>query len=220
MSRFFDKHANYALRRARMIERLRLMGIENMAVLNAMHTVPRHIFVEEALRSRAYDDASLPLGAGQTISQPYTVAMMTTLLYAEGIGRNARVLEIGTGCGYQTAILEKSGFHDIYSIERIADLYETAKINLRQSKCLRARLKCGDGYAGWPQASPFTHIIVTAAPKEVPIALLNQLAINGRMVLPLEEEGQQYLWLIEKMADGYRESCIQEANFVPLVSHF
>lgn len=220
MSRFFDKHANYALRRARMIERLRLMGIENMSVLNAMHTVPRHIFVEEALRSRAYDDASLPLGAGQTISQPYTVAMMTTLLYAEGIGRNARVLEIGTGCGYQTAILEKSGFHDIYSIERIADLYEIAKTNLRQSKCLRARLKCGDGYIGWPQVAPFTHIIVTAAPKEVPVALLNQLAINGRMVLPLEEEGKQYLWLIEKMADGYRESCIQEANFVPLVSHF
>lgn len=215
------QHSNYAFRRARMIVRLREMGIDNPAVLNAMHSVPRHLFVEEALRSRAYDDDALPLGSGQTISQPYTVAIMTSLLHGNDlISARHRVLEIGTGCGYQTAVLEKSGFRDIYSIERIADLYEIAQKNLHFTQCLRSRLKCGDGYAGWPQVAPFSHIIVTAAPKTVPLALLKQLAVNGRMVLPLEEQGKQYLWLIEKTTDGYHETCVQEANFVPLVPHF
>ncbi|MDO5686968.1 MAG: protein-L-isoaspartate(D-aspartate) O-methyltransferase [Neisseria sp.] len=213
-----DKPSAYALRCARMVERLRLMGIKSEHVLDAMHRTPRHLFVEEALRSRAYDDLSLPLGAGQTISQPYTVAKMTELLCGDALQMPRKVLEIGTGCGYQTAVLERAGIHEIYSIERIRDLHEIAKRNLRAARCVRSRLKCGDGYLGLPVAAPFAGIIVTAAPKEVPLALLNQLAVGGRMVLPLDEGGKQFLWLIEKLPDGFRETCIQEANFVPLVN--
>lgn len=214
----YDKPSAYALRCARMVERLRLMGIKNEKVLAAMHQVPRHLFIEEALRTRAYDNVSLPLGAGQTISQPYTVAKMTELLCGDALQAPRKVLEIGTGCGYQTAVLERVGISEIYSIERIRDLHEQAKRNLRAARCVRSRLKCGDGYLGLPSAAPFDAIIVTAAPVEVPLPLLQQLALGGRMVLPLDEGGKQYLWLIEKLPNGFRETCIQEANFVPLVN--
>ncbi len=208
----------FELRRQRMVERLRQMGIRQAAVLQAMSQVPRHVFVEEALRSRAYDDMSLPLGLGQTISQPYTVAKMTELLLTHGSLPLRRVLEIGTGCGYQTAVLHQLGIAEIYSIERIRHLHERAKTNLRAAKVLNTRLVCADGYLGLPEQAPFDGIMVTAAPTQIPIDLLNQLAIGGRMVLPLDEGGVQYLWLIEKEAEGFRESCIQEANFVPLVN--
>lgn len=205
-------------RRRRMIERLARMGI-GTRVLQAMDRVPRHLFVEEALQTRAYDEMSLPLGLGQTISQPYTVAKMTELLLGNPSQNMRRVLEIGTGCGYQTAVLLALDLPEIYSVERLRPLHERAKQHLRAAGLLaRARMVCGDGYLGLPEVAPFDGILVTAAPAEIPLALLQQLAVGGRMVLPLDEGGVQYLWLIEKTPQGYRETCVQEANFVPLVS--
>lgn len=207
-------------RRSNMVKRLANMGITRTDVLAAMANVPRHLFVEEALRSRAYDDISLPLGLGQTISQPYTVAIMTQLLLGKhDAAEMPRVLEIGTGCGYQTAILQAVGLPEIYSIERLRPLHEKAKQHLRQTgKALSVRMVCGDGYLGLPEAAPFQGIIVSAAPREVPLPLLEQLALGGRMVLPLDEGKHQYLWLIEKTERGFRETCVQEAHFVPLIS--
>lgn len=205
-------------RRDRMIDRLARMGI-GMTVLQAMASVQRHLFVEEALRTRAYDEMSLPLGLGQTISQPYTVACMTELLLGSHPHNMRKVLEIGTGCGYQTAVLLALGLPEIYSVERLRPLHERAKQHLRAAGLLaKARMVCGDGYLGLPEVAPFDGILVTAAPSKIPLALLQQLAVGGRMVLPLDEGGCQYLWLIEKTAQGYRETCVQEANFVPLVS--
>ncbi|MFS6938949.1 protein-L-isoaspartate(D-aspartate) O-methyltransferase [Neisseria animaloris] len=205
-------------RRRRMIERLARMGI-GTRVLQAMDRVPRHLFVEEALQTRAYDEMSLPLGLGQTISQPYTVAKMTELLLGGSSQNMRRVLEIGTGCGYQTAVLLALDLPEIYSVERLRPLHERAKQHLRAAGLLaKARTVCGDGYLGLPEVAPFDGILVTAAPPEIPLALLQQLAVGGRMVLPLDEGGVQYLWLIEKTPQGYRETCVQEANFVPLVS--
>lgn len=205
-------------RRRRMIERLARMGI-GTRVLQAMDRVPRHLFVEEALQTRAYDEMSLPLGLGQTISQPYTVAKMTELLLGGSSQNMRRVLEIGTGCGYQTAVLLALELPEIYSVERLRPLHERAKQHLRAAGLLaKARTVCGDGYLGLPEVAPFDGILVTAAPAEIPLALLQQLAVGGRMVLPLDEGGVQYLWLIEKTPQGYRETCVQEANFVPLVS--
>ena len=207
-------------RRRNMVQRLAKMGISRADVLAAMGSVPRHVFVEEALRSRAYDDMSLPLGLGQTISQPYTVAVMTQLMLGDAAAENfGPVLEIGTGCGYQTAVLQAVGLKQIYSVERLQALHEKAKHNLRTARLLGGtRLVCGDGYLGLPEVAPFRGILVTAAPAEVPLPLLQQLAVGGRMVIPLDEGGQQYLWLIEKTAHGFQETCVHEARFVPLIN--
>lgn len=207
-------------RRRNMVQRLAKMGISRADVLAAMGNVPRHVFVEEALRSRAYDDMSLPLGLGQTISQPYTVAVMTQLMLGDAAVENfGPVLEIGTGCGYQTAVLQAVGLKQIYSVERLQALHEKAKHNLRTARLLGGtRLVCGDGYLGLPEVAPFRGILVTAAPAEVPLPLLQQLAVGGRMVIPLDEGGQQYLWLIEKTAHGFQETCVHEARFVPLIN--
>ncbi|MDF7676568.1 protein-L-isoaspartate(D-aspartate) O-methyltransferase [Neisseriaceae bacterium ESL0693] len=212
--------SGYELRRNRMVERLQQMGISRQEVLLAMTSIPRHLFIEEALRSRAYDDMSLPLGLGQTISQPYTVAVMTQLLMADRTAAQCgRTLEIGTGCGYQTAVLQAAGLHDLFSIERLRPLCERAKKNLRAIGLPTfARLICGDGYLGLEQQAPFNSIIVTAAPREVPVALLQQLAIGGRMVLPLDDGNAQFLWVIDKTPSGFRETCVQQALFVPLVN--
>lgn len=212
--------SGYELRRQRMVERLQKMGIRRIEVLDAMAAVPRHLFVEEALRSRAYDDMALPLGLGQTISQPYTVAVMTQLLLGNGaLSERQRVLEIGTGCGYQTAVLQALGLAEIYSVERLRPLHERAKQHLRSVRLLRqARLVCGDGYLGLPEVAPFDGILVTAAPAQIPVPLLQQMAMGGRMVLPLDDGHAQFLWVIDKTGHGYRESCIQEALFVPLVN--
>ncbi|WP_037586573.1 protein-L-isoaspartate(D-aspartate) O-methyltransferase [Stenoxybacter acetivorans] len=212
--------ADYELRRIRMVARLAQMGIHRAEVLSALASVPRHLFVEEALRSRAYDDTALPLGLGQTISQPYTVAIMTQLLLGEGpINRLRRVLEIGTGCGYQTAVLQMLWLPEIYSVERLRLLHERAKRHLRAVRSASApRLVCGDGYLGLPERAPFDGIVITAAPGQIPVPLLQQLAVGGRMVLPLSEGNTQFLWVIDKTTDGYRETCVQEALFVPLVS--
>ncbi|AZR58678.1 protein-L-isoaspartate(D-aspartate) O-methyltransferase [Eikenella corrodens] len=212
--------SSFDWRRRNMVQRLAKMGIGRADVLAAMGNVPRHVFVEEALRSRAYDDMSLPLGLGQTISQPYTVAVMTQLMLGDAAAENfGPVLEIGTGCGYQTAVLQAVGLKQIYSVERLQALHEKAKHNLRTARLLGGtRLVCGDGYLGLPEVAPFNGILVTAAPAEVPLPLLQQLAVGGRMVIPLDEGGQQYLWLIEKTPHGFHETCVHEARFVPLIN--
>lgn len=211
--------SHYTLRRNNLIEKLKSLGIKDHRVLSAMNSVPRHLFVEEALRSRAYDNVTLPIGLGQTISQPYIVAKMTELLIGSNDVKDLKkVLEIGTGCGYQTAILEKIGILNIYSIERISSLRELAKINLRNSGFIKSRLKCSDGYLGLPQEAPFDAIIVTAAPNKMPTNLLDQLSIGGRIVLPLENDNKQYLWVIEKLQNGFKKTCITEVRFVPLLN--
>lgn len=207
----------YETRRKKMVETIQDMGICNRVVLDAMLNTPRHLFVEEALRSRSYDNISLPIGLGQTISQPYIVARMTELLLETTRALN-KILEIGTGCGYQTAVLRKIGIEHIYSIERLTDLRELAKHNLRLTNLHTSRLICADGYLGLPKSAPFDAIMVNAASKEVPVELLRQLNLNGRMVLPLEDNLTQHLWVIDKYANGYQKTCIQEVNFVLLLN--
>ncbi len=199
--------------RNRLIERLRAQGIQDEVVLAAMNAVPRHIFVDEALASRAYDDVSLPLGFGQTISQPYIVARMTEILRA---GRPLnRVLEIGTGCGYQAAVLAQLA-KEVYSVERVQQLYERAVACLKELQVANMALRYADGNIGLPEAAPFDGIIMAAAATHVPPALLEQLAMGGRMVLPLGAQGQ-HLCLIERDANGYRETRLESAKFVPLL---
>jgi protein-L-isoaspartate(D-aspartate) O-methyltransferase len=205
--------------RARMVERLREQGIRDEAVLSAMGSVPRHIFVEEALAIRAYEDSPLPIGAGQTISQPYVVARMTELLRAGG--RLHRVLEIGTGCGYQTAILALLA-DEVYTVERIGSLVAKARRNLRALKLDNVRIKHGDGSTALGEDLAVDGIIVTAAAREVPAALLAYLNVGGRMVLPLagrsdDDRGVQYLTVIEKAPDGTREQIYDAVRFVPLL---
>ncbi len=200
--------------RARLIERLREEGIRDEVVLAAMNSVPRHIFVDEALASRAYDDVSLPLGFGQTISQPYTVARMLEIV------RNGnsfgRVLEIGTGCGYQAAVLAQVA-KEVYSVERIEPLFQRAVGCLKELHIHNVRLFYDDGGMGLPEFAPFDGIVMAAASTHVPSALLEQLAIGGRMVLPMGSH-EQYLYLIERDAKGYRETRLDGVRFVPLLS--
>lgn len=201
--------------RTRMIERLREMGIRNEAVLNAMAAVPRHVFVEEALASRAYEDTALPLGMGQTISQPFVVARMIELLL-NGRTSLGKTLEVGAGCGYQAAVLAQLTT-DVYAIERLAPLLEKAKANMRQLKQFNVRLKHGDGRLGMPEAAPFDSIIVAAAGLEVPPALLEQLAVGGRLVLPVGTS-EQYLSFIERTPQGFVEKRLDAVRFVPLLA--
>lgn len=199
--------------RARMVERLRAQGISDEVVLSAMGAVPRHIFIDEALASRAYEDISLPLGFGQTISNPYIVARMTELLRA-GCGLD-KVLEIGTGCGYQVAVLAQLA-REVYSLERVAALLRQARAHLRELKINNVRLKHADGHTGAPETAPFDGIIMTAASAHVPQALLEQLAVDGRMVLPLGSR-EQHLCLIQRNAQGFTETCFDPVRFVPLL---
>ncbi|HEV3240437.1 MAG TPA: protein-L-isoaspartate(D-aspartate) O-methyltransferase [Casimicrobiaceae bacterium] len=206
--------------RTRMVERLREQGIKDEAVLAAMAAVPRHIFVEDALAIRAYDDSPLPIGSGQTISQPYVVARMTELLRAGSpLGR---VLEIGTGCGYQTAILAQLA-DEVYTVERIGSLVAKARRNLRALKANNVRIKHGDGTADLGEEIEFDGIMVTAATTQVPTALLPHLKVGGRMVLPLarydeELKGVQLLTVIENAPSGIREQTFDAVRFVPLLS--
>lgn len=201
--------------RTRMIERLREQGIRNEAVLAAMAAVPRHVFVEEALASRAYEDTALPLGMGQTISQPYVVARMIELLLN---GRTAlgKTLEVGAGCGYQAAVLAQLT-SEVYAIERIQPLLEKAKANMRKLQQFNVRLKYADGQLGLPEAAPFDSIIVAAAAARVPPALLQQLAEGGRLILPVGA-GEQYLCFIERTPQGFVETRLDGVRFVPLLS--
>ena len=199
--------------RARLIERLRAQGIQDETVLAAMNAVPRHIFVDEALASRAYDDVSLPIGYGQTISQPYIVARMIEIL--RNGKRLDRVLEIGSGCGYQAAILGQVA-KKVMSVERIHPLYERATDLLNELEVCNVTTQYADGNIGIPEAAPFDGIIMAAAATHVPQALLEQLAVGGRMVLPLGAQ-EQFLYLIERDAEGYRESRLEAVRFVPLL---
>lgn len=199
--------------RARMVERLRAKGIQDEVVLAAMNAVPRHIFVDEALASRAYDDVSLPLGFGQTISQPYIVARMIEILRA-GNPLN-RVLEVGSGCGYQAAVLGQVA-REVYSVERVQPLYERAAKHLQELQLNNVSVRYADGGMGLPDIAPFDGIILAAAGTHVPQALLEQLAVGGRMVLPLGAQ-EQVLCLIERDAQGYRETRLEPVKFVPLL---
>ncbi len=199
--------------RARMVERLREKGIKDEIVLAALNTIPRHIFVDEALASRAYEDISLPIGYGQTISNPYIVARMIEVL--RGGGDIGKVLEIGTGCGYQAAVLARIA-REVYSVERIAPLLGKARKSLRELRLANVRLKHGDGFLGLLEAGPFDGIIIAAAATHVPTELLHQLAPGGRMVLPIGSS-EQRLRVIERTAQGFRESDLEQVKFVPLL---
>lgn len=197
----------------RMVERLRAGGVRDETVLAAMGEVPRHIFVDDALASRAYEDMSLPLGHGQTISHPLTVARMCELARAGQPLK--RVLEVGTGCGYQAAVLSRIAV-EVYSVERINALLEQARVRiLRQLKLRNVRMKLADGCDGLAEAAPFDAIVIAAAASAPPPALLEQLAPGGRMILPLGAQ-QQRLCLIERSPAGVTEKLLEEVRFVPL----
>lgn len=200
--------------RARMIERLREQGIRNETVLMAIGAVPRHIFVEEAMAHRAYEDTALPLILGQTISQPYIVARMIELLL-DGRGSLGKTLEVGVGCGYQAAVLAQLT-REVFGVERIAPLLARARDHLRQLRLTRIRLKHADGMGGLPEAAPFDSIIVAAAGVAVPQALKDQLAVGGRLVIPVGG-GDQALVMVERTPDGWKESVFDAVRFVPLL---
>lgn len=200
--------------RMRMVERLRGEGIRDETILAAMGEVPRHIFVDEALASRAYEDMALPLGFGQTISSPYTVARMLELLRGGGV--LTRVLEIGTGCGYQAAVLSRLS-KEVYSLERLAPLLAKARRHLRDARAHNVRVRTADGQHGWPEHAPFDGIVVAAAGTHVPQPLLDQLAPGGRIVLPLTHQAKQSLHVIEHSAQGFVDRKVEDARFVPLL---
>ena len=200
--------------RMRMIERLRAQGIRDEVVLSVLGEVPRHVFVDEALASRAYEDIALPLGFGQTISSPYTVARMTELARA-GAAIN-KVLEIGTGCGYQAAILARLA-KEVYSIERISALLAKARRHVRDLRISNVRLRHTDGQAGMPDAAPFDVIIMSAAATHIPRELMEQLGVGGRMIVPICQGGEQRLRMIERSANGYIEKKMDTVKFVPLL---
>jgi len=201
--------------RERLVQRLREQGISNEAVLDRIRTVPRHIFVDEALASRAYEDTALPIGFGQTISQPYIVARMSEALL-EG-GPLEKVLEVGTGCGYQTAVLS-SLVGKIYTIERIEALLERAKLRIKELQLRNVRFKHGDGYEGWSLGAPYDGILVAAAPLSVPESLLAQLAVGGRLVMPVGGEGRQQLLRLTRTEEGVTREILGAVSFVPLQS--
>ena len=201
--------------RDRLISRLSEQGIRSVEVLEVIRSTPRHIFVEEALAHRAYEDTVLPIGQNQTISQPYIVALMTELLLAHG--KPQSVLEIGTGCGYQTAVLAQL-VKRVCTMERIRSLQQGAEQRLRQLGLRNIEYRHGDGYVGWKDRAPFDAIMLTAAPKEAPKMLLAQLAVGGVMVLPMGEDGSQALQVITKTADGFYTEPLIPVRFVPLQS--
>jgi protein-L-isoaspartate(D-aspartate) O-methyltransferase len=200
--------------RLRMVERLRGRGIRDETVLSVMVELPRHIFVDEALASRAYEDNSLPLGFGQTISSPHTVARMTEL--ARGGRALGKVLEIGTGCGYQTAVLARVA-KQVYSMERIAALIRMARRHLREAGVSNVHLRHGDGHVGMPEVGPFDAIVMTAATARAPQALVEQLSPGGRMILPMESGKEQHLYVIERTEKGLVERRMDPVVFVPLL---
>ena len=201
--------------RDRLIERLRSQGISDSKVLDTIRATPRHIFLDEALSHRAYEDSALPIGFQQTLSQPYIVARMTELLLA--LGPRERVLEVGTGSGYQTAILAQL-VGRVFSVERIRPLQEKARQRLRHLKLHNVHLRHADGGMGWPQRGPFDAILSAAAPEVVPQELLDQLAVGGRLVIPVGKQGQQQsLYVYDRHEDGFDEQCIEPVMFVPMV---
>ncbi|OAI15322.1 protein-L-isoaspartate O-methyltransferase [Methylomonas lenta] len=201
--------------RERMVSRLRSQGILNAKVLAVMAEIPRHVFVDEALESRAYEDTALPIGHNQTISQPYIVAKMTELLLEKG--PLTKVLEIGTGCGYQTAILAKL-VDQVYSVERIAPLMKKARDLLWELDIKSVGFKHSDGGWGWPDHAPFDGILAAAAPTEIPEALLQQMAIGCVMVIPVGHEGRQELHRIIRTENGFEDEVVERVTFVPFLT--
>jgi len=199
--------------RDRLVQRLREHGISNEQVLAVIGAVPRHIFIDEALAHRAYEDTALPIGHGQTISQPFIVALMTQTLLNRP---RERVLEIGTGSGYQTAVLAAL-IERVFTVERIQPLIERARERFRVLKLRNVRVKYDDGNLGWADQGPFDGIIVTAAARNVPEALLAQLAVGGRMVIPVGDDRAQELKVIDRTEDGLREESLEYVRFVPLL---
>jgi protein-L-isoaspartate(D-aspartate) O-methyltransferase len=201
--------------RDRLIQRLQDQGINNEVVLDVMRRVPRHLFVDEALAHRAYEDTALPIGYGQTISQPYIVALMTQRLLEPGMPNS--VLEIGTGCGYQTAVLANI-FPQVYSIERIEALYKQAKKRLAELDLFNVQLRHTDGSGGWPNLSyRFDRILITAACSQVPEALTQQLAKDGIMIFPFDDGRNQTLTQITNSAQGLVGESLEKVSFVPLL---
>ena len=197
----------------RMIEALRREGIKDERVLAAMTEIPRHVFVEEGIASRAYEDTPLPIGHGQTISSPTIVALMTQLLLEKG--PMGKVLEIGTGCGYQTAVLAKL-VKEVYTLERIAPLMDKARRHLRDLRFYNVRFKHVDGHGGYPEAAPYDGMLVTACASHVPQALKEQLAVGGRMVIPVGIE-DQWLYVVDRSETGCTETKREAVRFVPLM---
>ncbi len=200
--------------RERLIQRLAEQGIRDPRVLDRIRNVPRHLFVDEALASRAYEDTALPIGYGQTISQPYVVARMTEAVTIGGVPE--KVLEIGTGCGYQTAVLAPL-VGRLYSIERIEGLLDRARDSLKLLGIRNVRLKHGDGNEGWPSQAPFDGILLTAAPHAVPQKLLDQLGEGGRLVAPVGPEGRQELLRLTRRGDQILRERLGFVSFVPLL---
>ena len=200
--------------RERLVQRLREEGIRDERVLESIRRVPRHLFVDEALASRAYENTALPIGHGQTISQPYIVALMTERLLASG--RLKKVLEVGTGSGYQTAVLANL-VDELYTVERIEPLMKQARRRLRELGHRNVQVKLSDGSWGWKEHAPYDGIIVTAAPAAVPESLLEQLAPGGRLVIPVGGPAMQELLLIQNTDKGMVQERLELVNFVPLV---
>lgn len=199
--------------RMRLVQRLREKGIKNEEVLAVIAETPRHIFLDEALSHRAYEDTALPIGYNQTISQPYIVARMTELLLQNS---PRRVLELGTGSGYQAAVLAQL-VTEVFSVERISPLLERAVDRFKGMKLRNLYARHSDGGMGWPERGPFDAIIVTAAPKELPVELLRQLKEGGRMIVPLGDQ-QQRLTIVTRRGDNYDEEIIEPVMFVPFLS--
>lgn len=200
--------------RDRLVQRLQEEGISNQRVLDVIRNTPRHIFVDEALASRSYEDTALPIGHGQTISQPYVVARMTAALLETGPLN--RVLEVGTGSGYQAAVMAPLA-GEVYSVERIQPLLDQARKRMTELQLRNVRLKHSDGSWGWPDFAPFDAIIATAAPEQVPEALLQQLAIGGRLVMPVGPQGVQELVLLTRTAEGFERQVLDKVSFVPML---
>ncbi len=201
--------------RERLIERLYEEGLSSARVLEVIRRTPRHLFVDEALAHRAYEDTALPIGHNQTISQPYMVGRMTELLLAGG--PLDKVLEIGTGCGYQTAVLAQL-VERVFTVERIQVLQDRAKERLAELKMRNVVFRWGDGWEGWPALAPYNGIMVTAAASDVPQALLDQLAPGGRLVIPVGAGEEQDLLLIIREEDGFSRHVLDSVRFVPLLN--
>ena len=201
--------------RERLLGRLLEQGINDMRVLDVIRSTPRHIFLDEALSHRAYEDVALPIGHNQTISQPYIVARMTEAIVNSG--PTERVLEIGTGCGYQTAVISQL-VKNVYSIERIRPLLDRARKNLRLLKIKNAEFLHRDGSLGWDEKAPFDAIIATAAPQTIPQELIRQLnREGGRLIIPVGGEDEQKLKCLTRLGEEYKEEIIESVRFVPLL---
>jgi protein-L-isoaspartate(D-aspartate) O-methyltransferase len=208
-----DSYGGY---RSRLVEVLRRKGVRDLSVLRAVQMVPRHLFVPESVRHRAYDDTALPIGSGQTISQPYVQARYLELI---GLTGREKVLEIGTGSGYQTALLALLASM-VFSVERVSHLAQSARTALANSGIRNVTVFVGDGTLGWRSFAPYDAILVSAASPEIPAPLVEQLAPGGRMVIPLGDRASQTLTLVERNDAGVRSSTITDVRFVPLVGQF